>query len=266
MRWLTYIFLMLLIAACTAVPVTQRRQLRLVDHQRINAESADAYNEFIAQNTTLSPFTSEYKRVNEVGTRLVEGCRTYMTQNNSQALLSMYDWEFNVVEDDQLNAFCMPGGKIVVYTGLLNKFPNNEDLAVVMSHEIAHAIANHSSEQISQQMLFAGIGSILQAMVDVSVDENGMALTSLLVDFYGLGASAGMLKFSRTHESEADKMGLVFMEFAGYNSEAAIEFWQVMSAESGSDGPVFFQTHPSPQNRIQVIKEYIPVAKSFSTY
>lgn len=264
MKKIGVIIISVVLAACTAVPVTQRRQLRLVDQQQINSESAVAYNEYIAANNTLSPFTPEYKRVSSVGKKLVEGCEKYMRQHNNQAYLSLYDWEFNVVEDPQLNAFCMPGGKIVVFTGLLNEFKDDEALAVVLSHEIAHAIANHSSEQISQQMLIASVGTILQTVADVSVDNNTVLVSSMLVNLYGLGAGVGMLKFSRTHESEADKMGLVFMEFAGYNSNAAIPFWEQMLAENGDGGPEFFQTHPSPANRIQIIKEYIPVAKSFA--
>jgi predicted Zn-dependent protease len=170
-----------------------------------------------------------------------------------------FAWEFNLVKDNQVNAFCMPGGKIVVYEGLLNICSSDDELAVVVGHEVAHAVAKHSNERISQQLL-AEYGA---QVVGQALSKKSESIQKIGNTVYGLGAQYGVtLPFSRKHESEADYMGLIFMTMAGYNPNTAITFWQKMSA-NGASIPEFMSTHPSDATRINDIKKYLPELEKY---
>ena len=171
-----------------------------------------------------------------------------------------FAWEFNLINDSQVNAFCMPGGKIVVYEGLMNLVTSDDELAVVIGHEVAHAVAKHSNERMSQQIAAQYGSQILSA----ALSEKNAIVKNVAGTVYGLGAQYGvMLPFSRTHELEADYMGLILMTMAGYNPEVSVNFWQKMSAQSGGGVPEFMSTHPSDEHRINEIKKVLPELKKY---
>ena len=200
-----------------------------------------------------------------MGRRLAAATNIYLKQNGYESMLSTLSWEFNVVDSKQVNAFCMPGGKIVVYTGLLNLVGNgghsDDELAAVMGHELSHALAKHANERISNQMLMQSGGQLLGATVG---SRSGM-LSGILKQAYGLGAQVGvLLPFGRKQEYEADKMGLVLMAIAGYDPRYAVNFWQKMAqSKGGGQQSELLSTHPSDANRIKAIEAYLPTALQY---
>ena len=185
--------------------------------------------------------------------------RAIPQQNGLASEIKNFAWEFNLVKDQQVNAFCMPGGKIVVYEGLMKLVSSDDELAVVIGHEVAHAVAKHSNERMSQEIM-AQYGA--QILGSTLVDKS-QTVQSLAGKVYGIGAQYGvMLPFSRKHETEADYMGLIFMTMAGYNPDVAITFWQKMSAAGGSSVPEFMSTHPSDARRISEIQQALPAIKA----
>lgn len=254
--WILCLFL----AACTQVPVTGRSQLKIIPDSTLNSMSAQQYDEFLAGHK-LSKDMKWSMTVKRVGMKLKGAVeKFYMEQNQSDAL-DGYAWEFNLVEDTQINAWCMPGGKVVVYTGLLPVAGDETGLAVVMGHEIAHAIANHGNERMSQ-VLLAQMGGVA---LNVALDEEPEETKALFMAAYGLGAQVGvLLPYSRLHENEADHLGLIFMAMAGYDPGKAVGFWERMASQKqGGAPPEFLSTHPSDQTRIQKIKELIPEAMKY---
>ena len=183
-----------------------------------------------------------------------------MAQKKLSKRIDGYKWEFNLVEENIVNAWCMPGGKVVVYTGLLPLSQNEAGLAVVMGHEIAHAIARHGNERMSQQLIIAmgGIG------LAVALQQKPQETQDLFNLSYGVASTLGALKYSRVHESEADKLGLVFMAMAGYNPEDAVPFWERMAKNGGGKIPEILSTHPSDETRIKDIKAFLPKAKTYN--
>lgn len=247
--------LLLTVSSCTTVPITGRSQLNLVPDSMMNSMALQSYRDFISENK-LSDNAQQTQMVKNVGDRIRQAVERYSRENDLS--LEGYEWEFNLVEDDAKNAWAMPGGKVVVYTGLLSVARNDAGLAVVMGHEIAHAIAKHGSERMSQGLLVEMGGIALsQAMSKYPAQTQNIFMKS-----YGVGANVGvMLPFSRTHESEADHLGLIFMAMAGYDPHVAVGFWQDMAAaKTGSAPPEFLSTHPSDQTRIENIQELIPQA------
>jgi predicted Zn-dependent protease len=222
--------------------------------------STQQYSEFLKTNK-LSTDRKAVDLVRRVGTRIQKAVEQYMTQNNHADALRGYQWEFNVVESPEVNAWCMPGGKVVVYTGILPVTRDETGLAVVMGHEIAHAVAEHGRERVSQQML-AQLGAVA---LDAALAKNSQQTRDIWMSAYGVGAQYGaLLPFSREHESEADHLGLVFMAMAGYDPNAAVGFWQRMAAASGGEKPEeFLSTHPSDETRIRQIKEKLPEAMRY---
>jgi predicted Zn-dependent protease len=222
--------------------------------------SYQQYAEFIKTNT-LSTNKDAVDLVRRVGTRIQKAVEQYMAQNKVADALKGYQWEFNVVESPDVNAWCMPGGKVVVYTGILPVTKDETGLAVVMGHEVAHAVAEHGRERMSQQML-AQAGA---AALDVALAKNTQQTRDLWMSAYGVGAQYGaLLPFSREHESEADHLGLVFMAMAGYDPNAAVGFWERMAGASGGAKPAeFLSTHPSDETRIRQIKERLPEAMKY---
>jgi len=222
--------------------------------------SYQQYDQFLKENP-VSTNQQDMMLVKRVGASIQHSVEQYMANHNLSGHLEGYNWEFNLVEDTLVNAWCMPGGKVVVYSGILPVAQNEEGLAVVMGHEIAHAIAEHGNERMSQQLLQqVGAVGLMVAMKDEPVQTQ-----ALWMGVYGVGTTVGvMLPYSRTHESEADHMGLIFMAMAGYNPNAAPEFWERMSANKGGAAPPeFLSTHPSDETRINDLKSWIPEAMTY---
>lgn len=254
----------LFIAGCASVPITHRKQVNLVNEYQLMQSSQIAYNEFLSQNEVVNPFSQDALLVTRVGNKLAEGCKKFLSDYGGVNRVAGFQWEFNLVNREEINAWCMPGGKVVVYTGLLAVTQDENGLATVLSHEIAHAIARHGNERMSQQIMAQAGGSTLEAVLaSTGTNANSIDLDQLIYDTYSLGSNLGSLMFSRNQESEADKMGLVFMEYAGYDCGLAVDFWKRMKAQSKGSSPVLLSTHPADAKRIADIKEFIPVAKSY---
>lgn len=247
------------IAGCAVVPVSGRRQLSLFGEETILSSSFQQYKEFI-KTAPKSSNAAGIKRVNEVGRRIAAAAEKYLKDNGYGNEIANYKWEFNLVKSDQVNAFCMPGGKIVVYEGILKYASNDAELATVMSHEVSHALAKHSNERMSQQALKQMGGAALQ----LALSKQSELLRATANQVYGLGSEMlVILPYSRTHEYEADQIGLVLMAMAGYNPESAISFWQKMAAGKKSETPEFMSTHPSDNNRIEALKRAMPQATRY---
>lgn len=241
---------------CSTVPLTGRRQLSLVPESDMIALSLTEYNKFISSNK-LSTDNNKAALVKRVGERIARAVEKYMASQGLSKNLDGYKWEFNLIEDPSVNAWCMSGGKVVVYTGLLPLTQTEAGLATVMGHEIAHAVARHGSERMSDQMLLQMGGTALSsAMAQKPEKTRQLALAA-----FGVGSQVGViLPFSRQNEYEADYMGLIFMAMAGYNPNESVPFWQRMSQKGGSSQPEFLSTHPVDQNRINKLKAKMPDA------
>ena len=249
----------LLMSSCGSVSVTGRNQLLLVSDSEVLTSSLTQYSEYM-KSAPLSTNAQGKAMVTRVGKKIAAATEEYLKNNGLASEVQNFAWEFNLVKDDQVNAFCMPGGKIVVYEGLLKICSSDDELAVVVGHEVAHAVAKHSNERISQQLLTEyGAQVVGQALSNKSESIQKVGNT-----VYGLGSQYGVtLPFSRKHESEADYMGLIFMTMAGYNPNTAITFWQKMSASGGASIPEFMSTHPSDATRISDIQKYLPELQKY---
>lgn len=256
----TIILLAFTVYYCSTVPITGRSQLNLIPAAEINSLSFQQYDEFLRQNK-LSNDAEKTSMVKEVGTNIQRAVETYFAQHNLSKELAGYEWEFNLVESPDVNAWCMPGGKVVVYTGILPITQDVTGLAVVMGHEIAHAVAQHGNERMSQGLL-QQIGSVA---LSVALKDEPELTQNLFMTAYGVGTTVGvMLPFSRKHESEADRLGLIFMSIAGYDPNVAVDFWTRMSAmKGGAEPPEFLSTHPSDATRIGDIKKHLPEALEY---
>lgn len=249
-------------AGCTTVPITGRSQFNTIPDSMINSMALEQYNTFLkSPETQLSTDAEKTAMVQRVGIRIADAVEKYMTDNYMHDRIAGYNWEFNLVESEQKNAWAMPGGKVVVYTGILELAQDDDGLAVVMGHEIAHAIARHGSERMTQGLALS-LGGV--ALDQAMKDEPSMT-RQIFLSSYGIGATVGiMLPYSRTHETEADRLGLIFMAMAGYNPEAAVGFWQRMAAsKDGPQVPEFLSTHPAGETRIQNIQNYMYEAKQY---
>ena len=253
-----YLFLiasaLLLLGSCSSVPVTGRRQLNIVNDSEVLSSSLTEYQSYMktAKKSTNAAQTAQVERV---GKRIAAATEAYLKTHGGESEIKNFSWEFNLVQNSDLNAFCMPGGKIVVYEGLMKIISTDDELAVVLGHEVAHAVAKHSNERMSQQVLAQyGAGILGQALSGKSA-----AIQQIAGQVYGLGANYGViLPFSRKHESEADNIGLVFMRLAGYNPEVAVDFWKKMSSSSTASVPEIASTHPSDARRIADIEKELP--------
>ena len=255
----TFIFIFL-ISSCSTVPVTGRKQFDLIPGSFMLSTSFQQYDEFIKSHK-LSDNQPETRMVKSVGSRIQRAVENYMAANHISKELRDYKWEFNLVEDKEINAWCMPGGKVVVYTGILPVTENESGLAVVMGHEIAHAVAKHGNERMSE-MLLAQLGGMTLA---VALKDKPEKTRQIWMTAFGVGAQVGfMLPYSRVQESEADHLGLIFMASAGYDPHVAVAFWERMSkSSSGQKPPEFLSTHPSDETRIKKIKEQLPEALKY---
>ncbi|UYQ91560.1 M48 family metallopeptidase [Chitinophaga horti] len=249
-----------LLSACNRVPITGRRQLNLIPEATMQSMALTEYQTFLSQNKTVATSVSkDAEMVQRVGKRIAAAVTTYLTQNGQGNEVAGYKWEFNLVQDDQVNAWCMPGGKVVVYTGLLPVTKNETALACVMGHEIAHAIARHGNERMSQGMVAQGI----QVAGSVALSKNVQA-QNIFLQAFNIGGPLGLNAYSRQNELEADGLGLIFMALAGYNPNEAVGFWQRMAAASGGNKPPeILSTHPSDDRRISEIKRLLPEAMKY---
>jgi predicted Zn-dependent protease len=245
---------------CSTVPITGRSQLHLISTADLNALSFQEYSQFLQQNK-LSTDAQSTNMVKTVGFNIQKAVEKYFAQHNLSNELNGYAWEFNLIESPEANAWCMPGGKVVVYSGILPITQNETGLAVVMGHEIAHAIAQHGGERMSQGLM-QQLGGVA---LSVAIQNEPQTTQNIFLTAYGLGSTIGViLPYSRTQESEADRLGLIFMAMAGYNPSAAIDFWTRMSqSKTGGSPPEFLSTHPSDQKRIANLKEYMPEAMEY---
>lgn len=259
MRKAILILSVFLLDACARVPITGRKQLNLLSESEMMAMSLQAYQEFLGQNAPLSPGDDRVAMVQRIGNKLAAAATTFLNDHHAGERVAGFNWEFNVVDDPTVNAWCMPGGKVVVYTGILPITKDEGGLALVMGHEIAHAIARHGNERMSQALAVQGAGMTL----DVMTSQQPGLTRDLLLQSYGVGSQLGMLAYSRTHESEADKMGLVFMAMAGYDPRVAPDFWKRMAAQGGQKPPELLSTHPSDERRIADLEAYMPEALKY---
>jgi predicted Zn-dependent protease len=247
--------------ACSTNPITKRSQLSLYSETDLQSMADQQYRQFLSENKVVSASGSkDAEMVRRVGGRLVNAINQYYTQQGLQNELAGYKWEYNLVDSKDVNAWCMPGGKIVVYTGLLPVTQNEAALAVVMGHEIAHALAKHGNERMSQQ----SIAQMGQQALAVAVANKTPAAQNAMMAAYGIGAQVGaLLPFSRKQELEADRYGLIFSAMAGYNPQEAIPLWERMQQTGGGGTPEFLSTHPAEGTRIERLKELMPEALKY---
>jgi predicted Zn-dependent protease len=247
----------LFLTACAEVPITHRQSLQLLPESQLATLSLQEYDE-VLQKSRLSKNRQQVQMVRQVGFKIARAAEAFLSEARMQSQIKNLHWEFNLIEDDKaVNAWVMPGGKAAVYTGILPYTRNETGLAVVLGHEVAHAIAGHGNERMSQGLL-AQMGG---AALSVALSENSPETRNLFMQAYGAGASVGLLlPYSRLHESEADRIGLTLMARAGYDPRKAIPFWQRMNQKGQRRPPEFLSTHPAPRSRIANIKKYIPEA------
>jgi predicted Zn-dependent protease len=249
-----------LFTSCSTVPITGRRQLDLIPDNQMLSMSFSQYDQFIKSNKE-STNQQDINLVNRVGKRISGAVKKYFAEKDLSSQLEGYKWEFHLIESNEVNAWCMPGGKVVVYTGILPLTKTEAGLAVVLGHEIAHAVAKHGSERMSQALLTQLGGVALSQAIKDKPDLT----QNLFMAAFGVGAQVGiLLPFSRTQESEADHLGLIFMAIAGYDPHEAVNFWQRMvDLQKGKAPPEFLSDHPSDQSRIEDIKKEMAEAMGY---
>lgn len=253
---LLYLLLGIAVWSCSKVPITNRRQTNLMKETNLIEMSKQQYSEFLAGARVLPDSDPRAQRVARIGERVKIATEAFLIKKGHAKRLEGFAWEFKTVEDDIINAWCMPGGKVCFYTAILELCETDDELAVVMGHEIAHAVARHGNERMSNQMVIGQVGSVL-APQDTSQ-------VSIFQQVFMGSAQLGMLKYGRNHETESDKLGLVFMYLAGYNPEAAIGFWEKMASSGGDKPAEIFSTHPSDERRIQDIKDFLVEIESYT--
>jgi predicted Zn-dependent protease len=246
--------------ACSKNAVTGRKQLKLFPESVLQEQALAEYRSFLSTNKVLSEnVNKDAEMVRRAGLRISKAITDYYASKGLSKELEGFKWEFNLVDSKDINAWCMPGGKVVVYTGLLGVTQNEAALAVVMGHEIAHAVAHHGNERISQVALAQGFEVAGNIFTSGNQRANG-----IFNSIFAPGAQVGvLLPNSRKQELEADRFGLNFAAMAGYNPNEAIPFWTRMSQAGGQKPPEFLATHPSDETRIAKLKEYMPEALSY---
>ena len=250
---LAVLFIGYLLSSCGSVPVSGRRQLSLVGDQEVLSLSLQEYDSFI-KTADLSSDQKNTELVRRVGRNIANAVETWLKNNGHADEVKNYSWEFNLVKSSDVNAFCMPGGKIVVYEGILPVTQNEVGLAVVIGHEVAHAVAKHANERMSQQVLTQGGATILDMTAKNEIYNQAFGAASQYLF---------LLPYSRKHETEADELGLVFMSMAGYDPREAPAFWQRMSQTGGGSVPEFLSTHPSDETRVKNLEKYMPKALNY---
>jgi predicted Zn-dependent protease len=245
-----------LLITCSTNPFTGKKTMAFVGNSSLFATSFQQYSQFLNENTVVTGTDDAYM-VERIGENIRRAAEIWLASEGKSGYLKDYQWEYHLVDSNEVNAWCMPGGKIVVYTGILPITQTEDGLATVMGHEVAHALLNHGQQRVSAGVL-QQIGALGVAILSSNQSDETQ---SLIMTAYGAGTSLfGTLPFSRKHESEADHYGLILMAIAGYNPEASVPFWERMAAKGGST-PEFLSTHPSDATRIKQLTEIIPVAK-----
>ena len=258
MYWV--ILLAAVVWGCAEVPITHRQSLHLVPESELLTLSLQQYND-VLQKSKLSTDNQKVAMVRRVGDRVAKAAESFLAESGHKDLIKNYQWQFNLIEDDKtVNAWVMPGGKAAVYTGILPFTKDETGLAVVLGHEVGHALANHGNERMSQELL-ANMGG---TALSVALSSQPQMTQELAMAAFGAGASIGvLLPYSRLQESEADHIGLILMARAGYDPREAVPFWQRMNASPGSRPPELLSTHPAPETRITNIKALIPEAMAY---
>ncbi len=248
-------------SGCILNKVTGRKQLSLIQESELQMMATTQYSTFLNENRVLNSSNSDAAAmVDRVGAKISNAITQYYREQGKQSVIEGYNWEFNTIDSKEANAWCMPGGKVVVYTGLLPITQNETALAIVVGHEIAHAIAKHGSERMSQGIIQQMGGMALE----VALAQKPQETRNLFMQAYGIGSTVGaVLPWSRQQESEADHYGLIFAAMAGYNPQEAIPFWQRMSNAGGAKPPEFLSTHPSDETRIRKLQKLMPEAMRF---
>jgi predicted Zn-dependent protease len=251
-----------ILAACSTVPIIGRKQMNFLPESQLVSMSLTSYKEFLDTNQVVNN-TANQKMVVQVGNKISTAVERFLKENGMEDRLKDFSWEFNLVNDPTPNAWCMPGGKVVFYSGIIPICKDEQGIAVVMGHEIAHAVARHGNERMSQALM-AQMGGMA---LDVATKEQPQQTRNLFLTAYGMGSQVGLLlPYSRIHEYEADKMGLIFMVMAGYDPNQAVMFWTRMSQlSSGGKTPEFLSTHPVDTKRIAELKKFIPEAEKYRT-
>ncbi len=252
------LFVVMLVSACSKVPITKRNQLNIMPESQMMAMSLTSYRDFLKDNPPVTN-TAEAAMVKTVGMNISNAVTRYMNQNGLGSRIKGYAWEFNLVNSPEANAWCMSGGKVVVYKGLLALTLDASGLAIVMGHEVAHAVARHGNERMSQQLAAAGLG----IGIDLATSGQNPQIRNIFLASYGVGSTLGVLAYSRLHETEADKLGLIFAAMAGYDPQKAVTFWERMAAQGGAKPPELLSTHPSDQTRIKNLKDFMPTALKY---
>ena len=255
-RVLSVMIVLFIVHSCSTVPITGRKRINLVPDSQVLPMAFAQYEGFLSENK-LSTNVTQTNQVKAVGARISNAVDKFMRVNGMAEEADAYRWEYNLIEDETVNAWCMPGGKVVFYTGILPICANEDGIAAVMGHEVAHAFAKHGQERMTQG-LAQQLGGIAVAIGTANKPEQTRQIWHTV---YGIGSQVGMLKYSRVHETEADKLGLVFMIMAGYNPKEAVNVWVRMKEKAnGQQPPEFLSTHPSHDTRIKILTDYIPEA------
>ena len=246
-----------LFLSCSTNPFTGKKTLALVSNSQLFPTAFAQYDQFLTDNNVITG-TKDADMIKRVGQRIAVAAERWMNANGHQGYLKDYKWEYNLVNDKTVNAWCMPGGKIVFYTGILPIAQNETGVAAIMGHEVAHALANHGQQRMSAGML-QQVGAVAG---NVAIKDPKSR--DLFNQAYGIGSQVGvMLPFGRSHETESDRIGLRLMALAGYNPDEAAELWKRMKANSGGNAPPeFLSTHPSNDTRIQNLTKWAPEAKA----
>jgi predicted Zn-dependent protease len=250
-----------LIQGCARNIVTGRKQLALVSESQLQMMAVDQYQAFLAEQTVLDPATNQdAAMVLRIGNDIADAITRYYTGQGQPEVVEGYEWEFNTIESSDANAWVMPGGKVVVYTGLLQITQNENALAIVMGHEIAHAVAQHGRERMSQALV-QQLGGVA---LDVALSQQPQQTRELFLISYGIGTHVGaILPWSRQQELEADKFGLRFAAMAGYDPREAVPFWERMASAGGPSPPEFLSTHPADSRRIRELEKMMPEAMEY---
>lgn len=253
------IFTLALFFSCATNPFTGKQSLNFVSNSQLFPSSFQQYGTFLKENKVIIG-TTDSRRVENVGMKIKVAAERWLKANGHPEYLNGYQWEYKLIENKEVNAWCMPGGKIVVYSGILPVTRDDAGLATVMGHEVSHALANHGAQRMSAAQL-QQIGAV---GVAVATGSKSAEQQQMWQQYYGLGSEVGvMLPFSRNHETEADKIGLTLMAIAGYDPELAISFWERMAgSSSGNKPPEFLSTHPADATRIANLRKLIPEAKA----
>lgn len=246
-----------LFLSCATNPFTGKKTMALVSNSQLFPTAFQQYNQFLSENKVVKG-TTDAKMITRVGQRIAVAAERWLDANGKQGYLKDYKWDYNLVDDKTVNAWAMPGGKVVFYTGILPIADGETGVAAIMGHEVAHALANHGQQRMSAGLIQQGLA--VAGNIAITDEKSRNAFNQ----YYGIGSSVGViLPFSRAHETEADKIGLILMAVAGYNPDEAAQLWKRMKANSGGQSqPEFLSTHPSNDRRIENLTALVPMAKA----